>query len=188
MNTPGFWREVAHGLLLSVAGAVFCSVLLAVAGGDFVLRGLVLALGAAQLGLLLHGLRARVGVVVTLTSWAFATTLLLAFDPALWTWIGVQVLALWPVRSLYRYDRLAPAIADAVLSAFAIAVAVAIARHTHSLFLTLWGFHLVLATTAFIPCATASSASSAFDPGSDDAFGQASRTAEAALRRLANRS
>lgn len=189
MKTPSFWRQVGFGLLLSVIGGVVFTALRPLMGTELVLRGLIIGLGAAYLALLLHDLRARIGVVVTLACWVVVTGLLLAFNPTLWVWLLVQVLLIWLLRCLYRYDSLAAASADAALSGFALAMALVTADYTHSLFLTLWSYFLVQAIYVFIPRGRAGDASFALEPEPepDDAFGQAYRTAEDALRRLSIR-
>ena len=188
MNAPGFWRQVGFGLLLSVVGGVLYTALRPFLGSDLVLRGLVIGISAGYLALLMHALRARIGVVVTLASWLLITAVLFALNPSLWVWLLVQALLIWLLRCLYRYDSLASAIADAALSGFALTTALATASYTHSLFLTLWSWFLIQALFVFIPASrTTTTTSAAPTPASDDAFGQAHRTAEAALRRLALR-
>ena len=155
MKSPGFWRQVGYGLLLSAAGAVLFAGLSGLIGSATLLRALIVVLGAAYLALLLHGLRVRIGLVVTLACWIAVTLLLFAFDPRLWAWLLAQVAMVWLVRSLYRYDSLAAAIADAALSGLALATAIATAGYTRSMFLTLWIFFLVQALFVFIPGARA---------------------------------
>ena len=187
MNAPGFWRQVGFGLLLALVGGVLHTALRPFFGSELVLRGLIVGLGAGYLALLLHALRARIGMMVTLASWLLITALLFAFNPSLWVWLLVQAVLIWLLRCLYRYDSLASAIADAALSGFALATALATASYTHSLFLTLWSWFLVQALFVFIPASRTTAASAAQTAEADDAFGQAHRTAEAALRRLALR-
>ena len=67
------------------------------------------------------------------------------------------------------------------------ATAVATAGYTRSMFLTLWSFFLVQALFVFIPGARAAVAPGSADIDPEDAFAQAHRSAESALRRLATR-
>lgn len=187
MSAPGFWREVGFGLALSACGAILFAAL-----GNFVehatlLRWLVAGLGALYLALLLHDLRARVGVVVAVACWIVLTLLLFALQPGLWAWLLAQVAMVWLVRCLYRYDSLGSAAVDAAVNGFAVATAIATAGYTRSMFLTLWSFFLVQALFVFIPASRAAGASSAPAADPEDTFGQAHRNAEAALRRLALR-
>ena len=186
MNTTTFWRQIGLGLLLSVMAGVLYVALSPLLGAAIAGRGLVLGLGAVYLAWLLHELRARIGLVVTLAVWLLTSALLIAFNPSLWLWIGAQTLLIWLLRCLYRYDSLKGAIFDAALSVFAFAAALATARYTHSLFLTLWSWFLVQALFVFIPPSRHPNAA-ATEPEFDDAFGQAHRTAEAALRRMSLR-
>ncbi len=187
MTSPSFWRQIGSGLMLSVVGGVLYAALSPFIGSGTLLRALVVGLGAIYLALLLHDLRARIGLVVTLAGWALVTGLLCAFNPTFWVWLLAQTLVIWLLRCLYRYDSLATAIADAAVSGFALATALATASYTHSLFLTLWSWFLVQAMFVFIPPSRAPTTAAAPEPDSDDAFGQAYRTAEAALRRLSHR-
>ena len=113
--------------------------------------------------------------------------MLFALQPGLWAWVLAQVAMIWLVRCLYRYDSLGSAVADAALSAFAVATAIATAGYTRSMFLTLWSFFLVQALFVFIPASRAAAGGPASAPDPEDAFAQAHRNAETALRRLAMR-
>ena len=186
MSAVGFWRQVGVGFALSLAAAVLFSAMRPWLGSEVLLRGLVLGLSGGYLALLLHALHARIGVVLTLASWLVLSGLLLVFNPTLWVWLALQSVLIWLLRCLYRYDRLGSAIADAALSGLALATAVVTASHTHSLFLTLWSWFLMQALFVFIPTGRVATSARA-EPENDDAFGQAQRTAEAALRRLSLR-
>ena len=187
MSAPGFWRQAGFGFLLSACGAILFAALGSFVGHAALLRFLVAGLGALYLALLLHDLRARIGVVVTIACWLAVTLLLFALQPGLWAWLLAQVAMIWLVRCLYRYDSLGSAVADAALSGFAVATAIATAGYTRSMFLTLWSFFLVQSLFVFIPGTrtSATGAAAASDP--EDAFGHAHRNAETALRRLATR-
>jgi hypothetical protein len=187
MNSIGFWRHAGVGLLLSAVSAVLYHVLAPALGGGTMLRGLLAGLGGCSVILLLRSLRPRHGATVTLSGWAMLTVLLVSFNPALWLWLLSQAVTIWLVRCLYRYDRLLTVVADAALSSFAIALALAVADHTHSLFLSLWSWFLLQSLVVFIPSAPAAHAAHASRAGFNDAFEQAHRTAESALRRLAQR-
>jgi hypothetical protein len=187
MNAARFWRHAGFGLVLSGIAGVLYHALSPALGSGTVLRGLLLGVGAAYLALLLHDLRVRHGLMVTLSCWAIVAIVLLATNPALWLWLLSQALMIWLARCLYRYDRLANAVLDAGVCGFAVALAFATADHTHSLFLTLWSGLLVQALVVFIPSSRASAAAGASQSTSGQAFDQAHRTAEFALRRLAQR-
>jgi hypothetical protein len=184
MSAPGFWRGVAVALALSVVGAVVYTALAPVLGSGVVLRYLVAGLGAAYLALLLRELGARIGRVVVVAGWLAVTFALVAFDPSIWVWLLAQATLIWLVRSLYRYDGLPSAFADAALSAFAVMAAIATAAYTRSAFLTLWSFFLVQALYVLIGAGRDSRQA---DADGADAFGEAHRSAETALRRLSIR-
>jgi hypothetical protein len=184
MNAAGFWRGALVALLLSALGALAFKVFAPLVGAGSGLKLLTLALSAAYLLWLLARHHARVGRIASAAAWLIAATSLLLFDPALWTWLLVQVALLWLLRCLYAHDSLQAALLDAGLNGFALAAAVATAAHTRSLFLTLWCFFLVQALYVLIPGPAARSAQA---PDSDP-FDTAERAAQVALRRLATRS
>ena len=184
MSGPGFWRQAIGALVLSAVAAIAYHALAPIAGGGFVLRGLVVGVGAAYLALLLPALEARIGRLVVVAAWLAVTLGLFAFDPHLGVWLLAESLLVWLVRCVYRYDGLAGAFADAALTALAVATAVAVAAHTRSVFLATWSCLLVHALFTWIPARRASGAAA---DAPRDAFEEAHRSAEAALRRMAMR-
>jgi signal transduction histidine kinase len=184
VNAAGFWRGALAALVLSTAGALAFKAVAPLAGSGLGLKLLTLGLSAAYLLWLLARHEARAGRIASATAWCLAAALLLAVDPALWTWLFVQAGLIWLLRCLHVHDRLRGALLDAGLNGLALAAALATAAHTRSLFLSLWCFFLVQALYVLIP-GTATRASPA---GDRDAFEHAERAAEAALRRLATRS
>ena len=184
MSAPGFWGQAVGALVLSAVAAIAYYALAPIVGAGLVLRALVVGVGAAYLALLLPSLEARVGRIVVVAAWCVLTLGLFAFDPHLGTWLLAESLLVWIVRCVYRHDGLAGACADAALTAFAAATAVAVAAHTHSVFLAAWACLLVHALFVLIPTRRSSVAS---DGAGGDAFEQAHRSAEAALRRMAMR-
>lgn len=186
MNTPGFWREVGIGLLLSAVGAVLMAALAPLLGTPLVLRAVLCLLAAAYLLLLLHALRARAGRLLAVAAFVGLCGALLLVNPPAWLWLGAMVGLVWLVRSLYRYASLGFAAADAVLSGLALCAALAAAAQTHGVFLSLWSFFLVQALWVLIPTGRPPNHPQHIVPSaSEAAFDRAYRTAEDALERLA---
>ena len=184
MNAAGFWRGTLAALVLSTAGALAFKIFAPLTGSGLGLKLVALGLSAAYLLWLLARHEARVGRVASVAAWSLAAALLLAVDPALWTWLLVQAGLIWLLRCLYAHDSLRAALLDAGLNGLALAAAIATAAHTRSLFLSLWCFFLLQALYVLIPGA-------AVRPGTADdrdPFEHAERAAESALRRLATRS
>ena len=184
MKVDGFWRGTFAALVLSTAGAIAFKVFAPLTGSGSGLKLVTLGLSAAYLFWLLARHEARVGRVASVAAWCLAAALLLAVDPALWTWLFVQAGLIWLLRCLYAHDSLRGALLDAGLNGLALAAAIATAAHTRSLFLSLWCFFLLQALYVLIP-GTATRPGTADDR---DPFEHAARTAESALRRLATRS
>lgn len=181
MSRGGFWRGAALGLLASAAGAVAFHACAPWLGHAASFRGVLVLLALASACFALADTQARIGRVVAVAGWLALLAALMTFDPPLPLWLGTTVLALWLTRSLYRYQSLWQAGADAALSLFAVAAGVLALRHSQSLFLALWCFFLVQAATAWIPRGPRST-----PPPAGDRYDQAQRSAEAALRRLAS--
>ena len=118
--------------------------------------------------------------------------------PALWlacaiaTWVFVPGLSLflvshlgivWLIRALYFHSSVLPALLDLGLFALGALAAIATARHSHSMFLTIWSFFLVQALFVAIPSLIKTRrAERANQP--EQRFKRALRTAEDAVRRL----
>jgi hypothetical protein len=183
MNAAGFWRGTLAALVLSAGGALAFTALAPLTGSGLGLKLVSLALSAAYLSWLLGRHEARAGRVASLTAWCLTAALLLAVDPALWTWVFVQAGLTWLLRCLYVHDSLPGALMDAGLNGLALAAAIATAAHTHSLFLSLWCFFLLQALYVLIPGARARRGTT----GDRHAFEHAERAAESALHRLATR-
>jgi hypothetical protein len=180
MSGHGFWRAVGIGLLASLAGTVAFHVFAPLLGSGTALRAsLALLAGAAALAVLFDRGR-RIGRFVAFAAWLGVLVLLLVFDPTLWLWAAVPVFVAWLMRSLFHYQTLLQAGADALLALFALASGWLVLRHTHSVFLALWCFFLVQALTALMPRTR-----TATPAPCGDRYDQAQRNAEAALRRLA---
>lgn len=178
MKTTSFWTQLGYGLLLSVAGALLFRALLPLFGLGLSLRGLSLLLGLAYLVMIGGQSALRSGRLLLFAIWLGLIAALALFDPSLWLWFALPVLLGWLLR-LPRYRRLSSIAFDAAISLAALLFAAAAALHSGSALLSLWTYFLLQALTSFIPAATPPERSP------DDAFSTAERTAEAALRRLA---
>ncbi|MEM7283499.1 MAG: hypothetical protein AAF438_17925 [Pseudomonadota bacterium] len=175
-------KGMLMGFLISGAGAICMAVL----GVVFSLVPLVKFTASlcciSYLLFLVTNSPAKVGRWVTVLVWGILTTVTWYFAPTL-LFLSVQIGLIWLVRSLYHHNTVLAALFDLLLSGFALAVAVWATSETHSVFLALWSFFLVQALFVLIPqnihrSNTTHSSKSRFDV--------AQRTAEAALRRLAN--
>ena len=179
MNATGFWREAGIALVLSAAGAVAFGALSPLVGGAPALRFVSLALGSAYLASLLLASQERVGRAVVLAASSATALLLVLWNPPWWCWVLSQAGLIWLVRSLYRYDSLFAALADAVLGLFALATACVAMQRSQSLFLALWSYFLVQTLFVLIP----RSMQAASREAPVDGFTEALGVAESALRR-----
>jgi len=118
--------------------------------------------------------------------------------PALWlacaiaTWVFVPGVSLflishlgivWLIRALYFHSSVLPALLDLGLCAIGALAAIATARHSHSIFLTIWSFFLVQALFVAIPSLIKTRHTEPADQP-EQRFKRALRTAEDAVRRM----
>jgi hypothetical protein len=89
----------------------------------------------------------------------------------------------WIIRALYFHSSVLPALLDLGLCALAGLAAIATARHSHSMFLTIWSFFLVQALFVAIPPLINTRRIEPADH-SQQRFKRALRTAEDAVRRM----
>jgi hypothetical protein len=183
MSSRELWSGIGFGLLASLCGAIAYLGLMPFIGPSMALRGVIVLLALATAAWTLHKSKARVGRVVAGAAWLVLCGALVVFDPRLWLWLLLVTLALWLTRSLYRYQRLSQAFVDGALSLFALAAGIAALGYSHSLFLALWSYFLVHSLTALIPIGANEPGAQAVE---EDPYDRAHRSADAALRRLAN--
>lgn len=72
-------------------------------------------------------------------------------SPSIATYLLLQLLAIWIIRSIYFYSSLLPAITDFILTVISLITALWASSHTGSLFLSLWCFFLTQALFIYIP-------------------------------------
>lgn len=178
-----FWRETLLALLISAATAIVFEFTRPMLGGATALRLGLLAAATAYVAVLLGSARGRSGRLVAAAAWMALAGALLLFNPALGAWLILPAGFIWLLRSLFNYNRMLPALADAGLTGLALISAVVAAGHSHSLFLSLWCFFLVQALHGFLP----KSIAKPHRDRSSDPFDAAARQAEAALRQLSVR-
>jgi hypothetical protein len=185
MNARGFWPEVGIALLLSIAGAAGYLVLQPLFGVAGASRLLLLGVASGYLLALLWRHAGGPGRVLAVAAWMAASLALLLFDPPLVVWLLTGVGGIWLLRGLLRRRRPLALLFDATLCAGATLAALATLQHSRSLLLALWVFFLLQALNVFIDRRGSGDADRASPAQQFDA---ARRTAEAALRRLDQRS
>jgi len=185
MKRPGFFEGAGIGLVASLAGSVLFVVFAWVFSTPTGLRLLIALLGLAYTAYLLGRSGERVGRLATLALWLSAAGAVWLWQPSLPVYLLFHLGLIWLIRSLYFHASLLGALADLGLNGLALATALWAAERTGSVFLSLWCFFLVQALFTAIPAWTRQPGLSADSPA-EDAFQQAHRAAEAALRRLSS--
>ena len=185
MKRPGFFYGVAIAFVLAAIAGVIFSALSPVLGVPFLVRFLITGCGGAYVMYLLFRTEIRSGRIATMTVWGLAALGIWILAPSFAWFVIAHTGLIWLVRALYFYAGLWPALADFGLSALALMAALATAKHTGSLFLSLWCFFLVQALFVSLPDRIRPLRGSAATGGSPgDPFEKAYRSADAALRRL----
>ena len=182
MRTPTFLEGALVALAASLIGSVLHTAMtfLGLTGAPWLLVG---SLGLGYALYLLWRSPVRFGRVAALAAWGAGAGLLGLAAPSLALYVGLQVAALWLLRSLFFHARPVAALADLVLSGGALAAGLWALAHTGSLLLGLWCFFLVQALFVLIPQGSAPRRV-AGTLAAEDRFETAHRVAEAAVRRL----
>ncbi|MGD8594750.1 MAG: hypothetical protein PVF82_18130 [Gammaproteobacteria bacterium] len=183
LKHPNFFEGVAVAFALSVLGSAFALVLAPLFGRSFVGYVLISGVSFIYLIYLLARSQERVGRITTVVLWVAVTGL--AWIAGLpWFLLGVvQVGFIWLVRSLYFYSSVIAALTDLGLTATSVIVAYWAATYSESLFLSIWTFFLMQALFVAIPKQWRAGREE-HQLLQDDAFQQAFRNAEAAVRKL----
>lgn len=187
MKRVAFPEGVVLAAGFSIAGSLGYTVLSQILSADISLRLLISAVSFGYLLYLLSRSSERVGRSTVLAAWILASVTAWFALSSSFAYLAVQVTLIWSVRSLYFYQSLFSALADAVLNGAALLGALWAIHQTGSLLLSLWCFFLVQASFAFIPARpgrNAAQAQSNIQPA--DAFEQAHSNAERAFRKLSS--
>lgn len=185
MKRPGFFEGAGVGLVASLVGSVSFVAFTLVFSTETALRLLIPLLGLAYAAYLLGRSGERVGRLTTLVLWLSGAGAVWLWSPSLPVYLLFHMGLIWLIRSLYFHASLLGALADLGLNGLALATALWAAERTGSVFLSLWCFFLAQALFVAIP-AWARQPGSPADGLAEDAFQQAHRAAEAALRRLSS--
>lgn len=187
MKTVTFWQGVVVALLGSVIGSIGFFALSTLFSEDCAIRLLISGLAIAYSLYLLSRSSVRIGRITVMSAMFILLILLWLFYIPLSLFLVLHVLAVWLIRSLYRYAGIFSSLADLGLNALSIASAFWALHHTGSLFLTVWCFFLVQALYVFIPKGIKSK--NLGDAGiaySESDFKRSYQTAEAAVRKLSS--
>lgn len=179
---PSFARGLGAAFVLAICGGALLAALAPWLGGGTALRA-VIALVAFAYVLYVVGVSSeRVGRITTVVGWCVVAGGAWLVGLPLVGYVLVHVGLVWLVRSLYHYSGVLPALVDLGLSLLGAAFAAWAAQRSGSAGLALWCFFLVQAFHALIPATLTKRDASA--TVTEDAFTNAHRAAEAAVRRL----
>ena len=183
------FREIGIGLVLSVLAAAAATLALVFFPAGHVIRGVVAMVAFAYACRTLARSNERIGRIVTIAVWLAALALAWWSGIGLAGFVAIHIVMLWLVRALYVYTRSIEAGVDLALTTVAIGFASWAALRTDSVLLAAWAFFLVQAFHVYVPeLARRCLKPKATAIDRDDLnqrFADASRAADAALRRIA---
>ena len=186
MKRPGFLQGVGIALLAALLGEVLFVALKPLLGTYSALQMLIAIASLSYIIYLMRASGERLGRLSTLAVWLVVSVFCAWMSLHMVVYLLVHVAMIWLVRALYNYSSVLPALADLGLNALAMAAAVWATLQSGSLMLALWCFFLVQALFVMIPQSMNKSPGDAAMPDDNDAFEQARRTAQAALRKLSS--
>lgn len=181
MKRPSFLEGAGVALIAAAAAGLGLALLCPLLPVVTVARVVADCLALAYLAYLLRRSPERVGRLVTLMVWFLAAGLLWLSAAPLSLHILTHSGLLWLARSLYFHGGPLAALADLGLTGLAMTIALGAYLHTGNTFLAVWCLFLVQALFVLIPVR---------DPEGtrapdEDRFDHAHRSAEAAVRKLA---
>ena len=180
-----FLDGVAVAFVAAISAAVLLTALPQVFGMDIAFRLVVSAIGFGYILYLLHRSHEPVGRIAVIALWTVLTTVVWLLNLPLLAYMGVQLGAIWLIRSLYFYTSVLSAFADLGLSGMSLLTAFWAVSWTGSIFLSLWCFFLLQSLFVFIPASwKAKTFKGKKSPSGENPFDLAHRAAEAAVHKL----
>lgn len=183
MKRPTFIRGAVVAFVFALAGAAAFTSLKLLLGPLVVLKLIIAALAGAYTLYLVAASGEKTGRLTAPVFWLAGAIAAWSFLPGLTLYIFAHLGMVWLMRSLYFHTSVLPALIDLGLCTLGLLGALATARHTHSIFLTIWSFFLVQALFVAIPTLTKTTPAARTD-NAELRFKRALHTAEAAVRRL----
>lgn len=187
MKRATFAEGVGIALISSIAVVVLFTVLSSLLFSGDLFRLLIAGLAFFYINYLFLRSSERIGRFSIVLIWFVITLFSLVFIPSLFIYIGIQLVFIWLLRSLYFYNSILSALTDFALMALSSIVAIWVWLNSGSLFLTFWCFFLIQALFVFIPKNFISKDKNKFSHTlSDDRFEHAYHAAEVAVSKLIN--
>ena len=183
MKRPTFGHGVVVAFVFALVGAVTFSSLTLLLSPAVLLKALITVLGGLYVATLLARSKAKTGRITTVALWLGSALGVWIFVPGLTLFLIAHLTMVWLIRSLNFHTSVLSALLDLALCALSGLAAIAVARHSHSIFLTVWSLFLIQALFVAIP----SLAKTRRHPPTDNPefrFKRALRSAEAAIRRM----
>jgi hypothetical protein len=150
-RNKSFLGEAAFGFVVSLIAAAVAVTLSYLMPAAFIARLVISGIGLAVVVRAIARSDEKTGRVVTLVVWLLATVAVWLAGVGLATFIVVQLILTWLVRSLFFHSRFVEAGLDLGLTLLATSFAIFAAVRTDSVFLAAWSFLLVQALHVAIP-------------------------------------
>lgn len=187
MKKATFIEGVGIALTSSIAVSAISFTMSSLFFGDDLFRLLIAGVSFFYILYLFLRTKDRTGRITVISIWFVLTIASLIFVPSLMLYIGIQLLMVWIMRSLYFYNSILSALIDLMLNGMSLIVAVWSWSVSGSLFLTFWCFFLMQALFVFIPKNfIAKGKVESIHRPADDKFEYAYHAAEVAVSKLIN--
>ena len=185
MNRFSFAEGLCVALIASVIGGALFFSLAPWISASFSIRLVMTGIALGYVIYLLIRAPQKTGWLTALSIWIFGAGLAWFFIHSALLLIGLHLLMIWLVRSLYFYTSSIAALTDLILCALSFAVSVWVFDRTGSLALGIWCLFLIQALVTMIPSDFKRIPHRDAKPCAGfDRFDRAFRSAEWALRKL----
>ncbi len=181
-NRPTFLGGVAVAFVAAISAAVLLTALPMLLGMSIAFRLVIAGISFAYILYLLHRSQEPVGRVSVIAIWAALTSVAWLLNLPLLIYMGVQLGAIWLIRSLYFYTSPLSVLMDLGLNGITLVASAWVYLHTGSIFMTIWSFFLTQALFTAIPDRIGGVSHSSNDNNTH--FDQAYQAAQTAIRKL----
>lgn len=184
---PGFFEGVALAFVAALVSTVAFEALAMVFYSGMMLKFFISLGSFSYIGYLLWRSPERNGRLSITAAWLSLSGLAWILSPSLIAYTLIQLIMIWLVRSLYYHSNLITALADLGLIGLGLLTAAWSWLQTGSVFIAIWCFFLIQALYVLLPQTWSGSISNSGTSNNRvDPFEQAHRSAELAVKKLAN--
>jgi hypothetical protein len=183
MKRPTFLQGVVVAFVFALAGAAAYTTLGFLLNPAVLVKLLIATFAGLYVLYLLAVIRAKTGRLAVPALWLAGAVAAWLLVPGLTLFFITHLGMVWLIRSIYFHSSVLPALLDLGLCGLSLLAAIATARHSHSIFLTIWSCFLIQALFVAIPSLIKTRRVERGDTP-EQRFNRALHSAEAAVRRM----